>query len=374
VTYPFGSIPKNLVAFCGVLRREHGFRIGPGETHDAARALEIVPLSDERAVRNALRPILSKTPQHVKRFDRLFDAFFFPGTSGVKQPQLPSIDRGLDEPVDGVSPPGSDEAREAAPQSMRSASYSPLSTDSVGERPELTAADVAWRDAARALVRHVELGLSRRWRPAKFGRRFDLRRTLRVSLHTGGETLTPRWLQRPRRTPRFVVLIDGSRSMGPAADTALQIAVALASVTTRIEVLTFSTALQRVTREVRRAAAGRAHQLRPIPHSWAGGTAIGLCLRDFLRRFGDRAVGRDTVVIIASDGLDVGAIDTLRETMRTLHRRAAAIVWVNPLIGVAGYEPTASGMRAARPYVTTFVNVEDAAGLRQLAKSIRPKP
>ena len=29
--YPFASLPDNLIAFCAVLRRDHGFRIGPGE-------------------------------------------------------------------------------------------------------------------------------------------------------------------------------------------------------------------------------------------------------------------------------------------------------------------------------------------------------
>ena len=37
---------------------QHGFHIGPGELHDAARALDLVDLASERAVRHALRPIL----------------------------------------------------------------------------------------------------------------------------------------------------------------------------------------------------------------------------------------------------------------------------------------------------------------------------
>ena len=57
------------------------------------------------------------------------------------------------------------------------------------EAPELTRAESAWRDAARSLVRRLHVGLSRRWRPARQGRRFDLRRTLRASLQTGGEAL-----------------------------------------------------------------------------------------------------------------------------------------------------------------------------------------
>ena len=94
------------------------------------------------------------------------------------------------------------------------------------DAPELPRVERAWRDAARSFVRRLHLGLSRRWRPASRGRRFDLRRTLRASLQTGGEALSPRWLRRPRRAPRFVLLVDGSRSMSAHARTALQMAVA----------------------------------------------------------------------------------------------------------------------------------------------------
>jgi uncharacterized protein with von Willebrand factor type A (vWA) domain len=169
-------------------------------------------------------------------------------------------------------------------------------------------------------------------------------------------------------------LIDGSRSMGTYAETALQIAVALAVVTMRLEVFTFSTALQRVTVEVRCAAAGEPRRLPFVAYTWAGGTSIGGCLQDFLRRFGGRLVGRDTLVVIASDGLDVGAVDTLADAMRQLARRSAGIVWLNPLLETEGYEPTASGMRAARPYIQTFTCVSDAAGLRRLALALRLRP
>ena len=136
---------------------------------------------------------------------------------------------------------------------------------------------------------------------------------------------------------------------------------------------TFSTELQRVTDDVRRAAAGEPRHLDRLHHAWAGGTAIGACLREFLRRFGERMVGRDTVVIIASDGLDVGEPDMLRDAMRELHRRSAGVVWLNPLLETEGYEPTATGMRAARPYVTTFASVNDAPVLARLSRLVRIK-
>ncbi|PYQ69064.1 MAG: hypothetical protein DMG01_29740, partial [Acidobacteria bacterium] len=82
--------------------------------------------------------------------------------------------------------------------------------------------------------------------------------------------------------PRFVVLVDGSRSMSDAASTALELAVAIAAATMRIEAFTFSTGLRRVTDEVRRAAAGDTVRIDRLQHAWGGGTAIGECLRDFL--------------------------------------------------------------------------------------------
>jgi hypothetical protein len=76
-------------------------------------------------------------------------------------------------------------------------------------------------------------------------------------------------------------------------------------------------------------------------------------------------------VIIASDGLDLGEPDTLRDAMIELRRRSAGLVWLNPLLETAGYEPTARGMRAARPYVTTFASVTDAASFARLSRLVR---
>jgi len=248
------------------------------------------------------------------------------------------------------------------------ASYSALSA--VGPAVTLETADRAWREAAALLVNRVHAGLSRRWRPAEKGRRFDLRRTLRTSLPTGGEVVTPKWRARLRRRPRVVMLIDGSRSMEPYVRPALQMAVALADASLNTEVFTFSTALRRVTREVRRAALGERRILQ-LEDAWGGGTTIGACLRDFLHIYGERLLGRETVVIIVSDGLDVGDVSILRSAMARLSRLSAAIVWLNPLLPTPGFAPTALGMSVARPYVTTLASVSDAVDLVRLARVLR---
>ena len=90
-----------------------------------------------------------------------------------------------------------------------------------------------------------------------------------------------------------------------------------------------------------------------------------------MRRFGERLLRRETIVIIASDGLDVGDTEILRQVMRDIHRRAAGVVWLNPLLDTPGYQPTAGGMRAARPYVGTFSSVGSAEQLARLARVVR---
>ena len=89
-------------------------------------------------------------------------------------------------------------------------------------------------------------------------------------------------------------------------------------------------------------------------------------------RFGERLLGRDTVVIVASDGLDVGEPDTAsRRDARRCARRSAALVWLNPLLDTAGYEPTAAGMSAARPHISTFASVESLADFARLSRVVR---
>jgi len=393
--HPFGSLPDNLASFCARLRQEYAFRIGAGELIDAARALDVVDLADPQAVRHALRAVLAVTREDASVFDGAFDRFFFPAPTAPPWERPSALRR---EPGAGAGGKDAEERRRAAAASavdvedvpaagrgpmtpleagdaedaarVARASYSPMGTES-GDEPELAEADRRWVEAARALVRRVHLGLSRRWRPAAQGRRFDFRRTLRASLQTGGEPIATRWLGRPPRTPRFVLLIDGSRSMSEHAGTALKVASALACATSRVEVFTFSTAIQRVTTEVRRAAAGQAHRLPRLAFAWGGGTRIGASFAEFLRRFGERLLSRDTVVIVASDGLDVGEPASLLAAMRAIHRRSAGVVWLNPLAGTAGYEPTAAGMRAARPFVSTFASVNDLEGFVRLSRAVR---
>jgi uncharacterized protein with von Willebrand factor type A (vWA) domain len=397
MTHRFGGLPENIAAFCAFLRRDHGFRIGPRELVDAAHGLEMADLGNEREVRDILRTILSKTYDDVAVFDAAFARFFRrtgsvmpaldapgrrdmpagqeqPGREGMPASKTPAAGRrdtdagAIDDtfPASTVREIAGPEG-EAAGALLR-ASYSPLEAEGTPLVLEPPSHD--WLEAAAALARRVHAGASRRWSPSVRGPRFDFRRTLRTSLRTGGEPVTPRWRAHPRRRPRFVLLIDGSRSMSESAAPALRTAVALSAVSPNTETFTFSTQLRRVTREARRAAAGERRVL-DVDQAWGGGTTIGACLGEFVLHFGERLLGPDAVVIIASDGLDVGSPGLLKESMDRIARRSAAVVWLNPLLDTAGYEPTAAGMNVARPYASVLTSVQDPGGLRALARTLR---
>jgi uncharacterized protein len=60
------------------------------------------------------------------------------------------------------------------------------------------------------------------------------------------------------------------------------------------------------------------------------------------------------VVVICSDGLDVGDPELVGRQMARLHRLAHTVVWLNPLKADPRYEPLARGMQAALPHVDVF--------------------
>jgi uncharacterized protein with von Willebrand factor type A (vWA) domain len=77
-------------------------------------------------------------------------------------------------------------------------------------------------------------------------------------------------------------------------------------------------------------------------------------------------VSSRTIVVILSDGLDLGDPDVLAGAMRAIRRRARRVIWLNPLLGDARYRPTAGGMAAALPFVDHFASAHNLESLERL--------
>jgi uncharacterized protein len=352
------TLAAKTVEFCSRLRRVHGFNIGPREALEAAQALELIGVRERPRVAAALRAIACSKPEEIELFDRAFDAFFASEQQGIAQRQHKH--RRTRDVRDDTAAPARDFETKRQPESESAAQawhammarYSPAAAAANPPAIPREGLDQALREATRLIAR-LRLGRSRRWKPQPRGERFDLRRTLRASLRTGGEVLEPHTLGHPLRNPRFVVLLDGSRSMSEHAPRMLQFAYALAKRTRRADAFIFSTQLQEVTRRLRAADRDGSYRLRDLGEAWGGGTRIGASLNEFVRKYSAR-LSEQTFVIIISDGLDVGEISQLQRAMREIARRSAAIAWINPDAADPNYAPAARGMAAALPYVTSF--------------------
>ena len=220
------------------------------------------------------------------------------------------------------------------------------------------------------MIARLHLVRSLRWKPQARGERFDLRRTLRASLRTAGDVVVPHRLGHPLRDPRFVLLLDGSRSMAEHGPRMLQFAYALCRRTRRVSVFLFSTKLRDVTRKLRDAGRGARYRLDDLGEAWGGGTRIGASLTECVRKHGAH-LGDRTFVIVISDGLDVGDIPLLKHAMRELSRRCAAIAWINPHAAEPGFTPSASGMQAALPYLNLLASIDELRGLANLERRRR---
>jgi uncharacterized protein with von Willebrand factor type A (vWA) domain len=233
---------------------------------------------------------------------------------------------------------------------------------------ECTAADLGAME--RLLDRLAERLATRRSRRLVATRRrggMDARRSFRRALATQGELVDLARRARAVEEPRLVALVDTSGSMDAHARFVLPFLLSLRRVARRTEIFAFNTALTRLTARLRpgRVAATLERLASEVP-DWSGGTRIGACLDDFARNWLDAAVDGRTVVLIVSDGLDRGDTETLTNAMRAIRSRARRVLWLNPLMSDARYEPTARGMAAALPYVDRLLPAHDLASLERL--------
>ena len=326
---------ERLVAFTRALRDE-GLAVGPGRALDFCRAAAALPATD---LYWAGRLTLVSRREEIPVYDRVFRGVF------EEEPPLVRM-RVVEEEL----------ALASRQELLRTKSFADLTKEELAEVAALM----------RRLPLRVPLRRTRRREPARAGSP-DLRRTLRRSFRTGGEPVERAWRQRRRRRRRLVLLLDVSGSMADYSRALVLFAHAALRADTRWEAFCFGTRLTRITRALAGSDAQEAlRRAAAEVVDWNGGTRFGAALREFART----NVVRGSVVIICSDGLDVGDPELLRTEMARLSRLAHRVVWLNPLKEDPAYEPLARGMRAALPHVDDFASGHNLASLEAVAEAL----
>ncbi len=371
------SLLANLLVFARTLRAA-GIAVRAGGVPDAIRALGDVGISNRRDVRAALRAVLVSRHEDLAPFDRLFDRFWrvWKEPSDRDMPQPMGIPKRARTTVTMLAPgaSASEPERTDAAHSDVPVTLQTYSADQAWRRRDFaafTADDFARaQDAIAKLTWNPGARVTRRWIAG--GRRApDLRRLLRANMKHGGELIAvPHRMRRTRPRP-LVLICDVSGSMEPYTRMLLLFAHVLAGGHRRIEVFVFSTELTRVTRQFAGVRGDAALlRVRDAVRDWSGGTRIGAALHRFNTQWARRVLGRGPVVLLISDGWDLGDPHVLGREVARLQRSAHRLVWLNPLIGSPGYEPLTRGIRAALPFVDDFLSVRDMSSLESLARHL----
>jgi uncharacterized protein with von Willebrand factor type A (vWA) domain len=371
------GLGHDVVGFARALR-DAGLPIGVAETEAFAQAVGWIDPLVRREVYLAARATLVRRREDLVVFDELFAKFFGGPSRGQPAPLAPRHDpqRVLRTAlVSYMAERAEASAREVdVPEHEKAASAHELL-----QRKDFADCTPAELDAIARAMRELRLDLtlrrSRRRIRSRRGDRLDLPRIVRDAARRGGAVLAlARRRLKLRRRP-LVVLADISGSMEFYARILLQFLHGVTQRHARTETFVFGTRLTRITGQlqIRRVDAALGHAAREIA-DFAGGTRIGECLHAFDRQHARRVLGRGAVVLIISDGWDTGDPARLTAAMRRLARRAHRIVWLNPLLGRAGYAPEVRGMAAALPHIDDFLPVHDLRSLHELAERLARIP
>jgi len=373
-----GHISAHLVGFVHLLR-SMGIQVGSGQLIDLAQGLTFVSLTDREALHDAARCTLITKPEDLPLFEAAF-GFYFRPISGfdpaqmaipiIRIPQRPlRIPR--KKPVAGENPGDDSSDTEehkvgvtlayTASETLRTRDFGSFSYDEV-QQARVMMRQMRWRPAMRR---------TRRTQRTKQRGRVDMRRIIRDSLRFGGEPVHLAY-RRPRQRQRpLVVLCDISGSMDRYSRMLLQFVHTLNDGVGMVESFVFGTRLTRVTRLLRSKDVDDAVALvSKQVLDWSGGTRIGNTIREFNVKWSRRVMSRGPVVLIISDGWDRGDPTLLSKEMARLQRSCHRLIWLNPLLGNARYQPLTQGMQAALPYIDDFLPVHNLLSVEQLGQTL----
>ena len=388
----------------GIALHTAGLPVGPDRCERLARAVTVMGATSVAELRACALATLVSDPGQMSTFDRVFAALFggpspfrdlvpLPGpaafpradTDGGPQPHARSQgdadgwSAGMHVSASGSAADDGDEPLAEAPALRHVASAAERLRGR--DFTELSPAELR---QLVTLMREMTLAVpprrTRRYRPARDGKRPDLRRTLRLARRSGGEPIRLARRARRVRPRRLVVLCDISGSMEPYARALLLLLYAIhggqvrggSSGQNRPEVFSFATRLTRLTPALAAASPdtmlAKAGEAAP---DWSGGTRIGAAVKEFNDHYGSRGMARGAVVLIISDGWETGQPELLGAQMARLSRVAHRIVWANPRTQSPRYRPEVGGMAAAWPYCDAVVSAHNLDALDDLLKALR---
>lgn len=378
-----GKLADNIAAFGRALRRA-GVPMDSSRIALAQTAAMSVGLERKDDLAAALECVMIGQEQDRTVFAQMFEAFFrnpelaqqllaqmLPQAQESAKPTVPRRAR-VQEALRAVAsaknrPPGQDDEIEldaamSASQAIRlhHADFQSLNAS------EFRLVEQLAKSIPLALP-HI---LGRRTQTGAHGTRMDWTRAMRDAARQGGELIRLPHLQRRKQALPLLILIDVSGSMERYA----RLMMAFLHQSTRKvprSVFAFGTELTDLSGPFRLADTD--DMLLAVSDKiadFAGGTRLGLSLSQLRTRHQRQLIGRRTVVLLITDGLDTGATSDLSHELSWLKRHCRKLLWLNPLLRFDGYAPIASGAQVLHRHADGMVAIHNMARLQDLAQAI----
>ncbi|HEY6253453.1 MAG TPA: VWA domain-containing protein [Candidatus Angelobacter sp.] len=365
-----------IIKFCKFVR-ENGLSGGITLTLAALESVEAVGVVDGAIFKFALRAALCSSKEEWDLFDDLFNQFWGrisqepqtlsrsrrPEESAVKNQAVPGGLPGIlgQAAGDRESEGGRIITGASAQERLRKTDFS-----------QVTQADLAaLEQISLRLLRQMSSRLSRRFRNTGLRGRVDIRRTIRRNISRGDDLIRLSYKAKRSRPDKLVILLDVSGSMNAYSLFLVRFAYTLQKYFRHVETFLFSTHLVRITPALRAQTLDHVWPaLTEQAAGWSGGTRIGESLASFNQVHGRKLLSRDTLLLILSDGWETGEPDMLAVELGTIKRRVRKLIWLNPLLGMEGYQPMTRGMSAALPYIDVFAPAHNLESLLALEKHL----
>lgn len=364
------ALTSRIIGFVEHLR-QNGFKLGPGETLAILTAIIAKTSGAQDVDRDKMKALLTGCKQEWDNFDELFTSYWIDKGRTRQQLQkasstnrtsrnLPRAWRehlGMDQ-GSGKSPQieslNDNQASQQA--SGRLVAVDQASREKIDLRQFVDPTEIAQAEAlALRLAKAIRYRLSRRYYNSKKYSRIDLRRTIRANLKYGGTPIDLRFKSTRHKPVRIIVFLDVSGSMKHYSRFFLQFVKGLVSQWAQTDAYIFHTRLIRVTDAFRDKNTMRAMtRLSLMADGFGGGTRLGDCLDVFNRQYAKKTLNSRSVVMIFSDGYEVGTPENLCTQLKKIKKRAKRLVWLNPLLGWENYQPVTAAMQAALPLIDHF--------------------
>ncbi len=377
-----GKMADNIVGFARTLRRA-GFPMDSERISVALESALLIGLDDKDDFQAALEATMVCRQQDLEVFEQLFDAYF-------RNPELTQqlLAQMLPKTTEAApSPKRRARTQEALAAITSSNSRARVEEESVDFDAAMTASDqVRLRHADFESLSASEFKLvqrlaceiplpwprvpARRTQRGRAGARVDWAHTLRESARLDGELLSLPYLTRRTQALPVLILIDVSGSMERYA----RLMLAFLHQSTRglaRSVYAFGNQLTDLNSAFRHADSDEMlSTANELIQDFAGGTQIGHSLKQLRLTQHRQLIGRRTVVLLITDGLDTGEPSALAQELAWLKRNCRSLLWLNPLLRFERYVPSAGGASVLQKYADGMLAIHDLAHLEDLAQSL----